>query len=68
MALGSVILDLASERGGNCEISETGKTVVKQGSPLSAPSILHPVCPTMRVRCMREISRLFSPILSRIRN
>lgn len=31
MALGSVILDLASERGGNCEISETGKTVVKHG-------------------------------------
>ncbi|MGA9530072.1 MAG: NAD(P) transhydrogenase subunit alpha [Terriglobales bacterium] len=31
MAPGSVILDLASERGGNCEISETGKTVVKHG-------------------------------------
>ncbi len=31
MAPGSVILDLASERGGNCEISETGKTVVKYG-------------------------------------
>jgi len=26
-----VILDLASERGGNCEITETGKTVVKHG-------------------------------------
>ena len=26
-----MILDLASERGGNCEISETGKTVVKHG-------------------------------------
>jgi H+-translocating NAD(P) transhydrogenase subunit alpha len=31
MAPGSVILDLASERGGNCEISETGKTIVKHG-------------------------------------
>ena len=31
MAPGSVILDLASERGGNCEISESGKTVVKHG-------------------------------------
>ncbi len=31
MTPGSVILDLASERGGNCEISETGKTVVKHG-------------------------------------
>jgi NAD(P) transhydrogenase subunit alpha len=31
MALGSVVLDLAAERGGNCEISEMGKTVVKHG-------------------------------------
>lgn len=31
MAPGSVILDLASERGGNCEITETGRTVVKHG-------------------------------------
>ncbi len=31
MALGSVILDLAAERGGNCEITESGKTVVKHG-------------------------------------
>jgi len=31
MAPGSVIVDLAAERGGNCEIAETGKTVVKHG-------------------------------------
>jgi len=31
MAPGSVILDLAAERGGNCEITETGKTVIKYG-------------------------------------
>ena len=31
MAPGSVILDLASERGGNCELTETGKVVVKDG-------------------------------------
>jgi H+-translocating NAD(P) transhydrogenase subunit alpha len=31
MAEGSVILDLAAERGGNCEITEAGKTVVKHG-------------------------------------
>ncbi|MFY9676911.1 MAG: Re/Si-specific NAD(P)(+) transhydrogenase subunit alpha [Terriglobales bacterium] len=31
MALGSVVLDLAGERGGNCEITEPGKTVVKHG-------------------------------------
>lgn len=31
MALGSVVLDLAAERGGNCDITEKGKTVVKHG-------------------------------------
>jgi NAD(P) transhydrogenase subunit alpha len=31
MALGSVIVDLAAERGGNCDVSEAGKTVVKHG-------------------------------------
>ena len=31
MAPGSVILDLAAERGGNCEITERGKTVIKYG-------------------------------------
>ena len=31
MALGSIIVDLAAERGGNCEITEAGKTVVKHG-------------------------------------
>lgn len=31
MAPGSVIFDLAAERGGNCEITEAGKTVVKHG-------------------------------------
>jgi NAD(P) transhydrogenase subunit alpha len=31
MQPGSVIVDLASERGGNCELTEPGKTVVKHG-------------------------------------
>jgi NAD(P) transhydrogenase subunit alpha len=31
MAPGSVIFDLAGERGGNCELTEAGKTVVKHG-------------------------------------
>ena len=31
MAPGSVILDLAAERGGNCELTQTGKTVVAHG-------------------------------------
>ncbi len=31
MKPGSVIVDLAVEQGGNCELSELGKTVIKQG-------------------------------------
>ena len=31
MEPGSVILDLASERGGNCELTKTGETVVEYG-------------------------------------
>lgn len=44
MQPGSVIVDLATERGGNCELSETGKTVVKHGvtivGPVNIPSSL----------------------------
>jgi NAD(P) transhydrogenase subunit alpha len=31
MATGSVIFDLAAERGGNCELTRSGETVVEQG-------------------------------------
>ena len=31
MAPGSVIFDLAAERGGNCELTQSGKTVVEHG-------------------------------------
>ena len=31
MAPGSVIVDLAAERGGNCELTRTGETIISQG-------------------------------------
>ena len=34
MRPGSVVIDLAAERGGNCEITEPGRTVVKHGVTL----------------------------------
>lgn len=34
MRAGSVVIDLAAERGGNCEMTEPGKTVVKHGVTL----------------------------------
>ena len=42
MKQGSVIVDLAAPNGGNCELTESGKTVVKEGvtimGPLNLPS------------------------------
>jgi len=42
MSPGSVIVDLAGEAGGNCELSEAGQTVVENGvkviAPLNLPS------------------------------
>ncbi|MBY0586089.1 Re/Si-specific NAD(P)(+) transhydrogenase subunit alpha [bacterium] len=44
MKPGSVVVDLAAERGGNCELTEPGKVVVKDGvtliGPLNIPSTL----------------------------
>ena len=37
MAPGSVILDLAAERGGNCELTRPGETVVVQGITVIGP-------------------------------
>jgi|TARA_R100000005_G_C4997347_1_gene204065 NAD(P) transhydrogenase subunit alpha len=44
MAPGSVIVDLAAENGGNCELTEAGKTVIKHDvkivGPINLPSQL----------------------------
>ena len=44
MKPGSVIVDLAGETGGNCELTEPGKTVVKNSvticSPLNLPATM----------------------------
>jgi NAD(P) transhydrogenase subunit alpha len=46
MGLGSVIVDLAAEQGGNCELTEAGKQVVKHGvtilGPVNLPSAMAP--------------------------
>jgi H+-translocating NAD(P) transhydrogenase subunit alpha len=38
MRQGSVIIDLAAERGGNCELTEARKTVIKHGVKIVGPS------------------------------
>lgn len=40
MTNGSVIVDLAAERGGNCELTSVGKTVVKHGVKIVGPKNL----------------------------
>ncbi|MCH9730192.1 MAG: Re/Si-specific NAD(P)(+) transhydrogenase subunit alpha [Actinomycetia bacterium] len=44
MRAGSVVVDLAGETGGNCELTEPGRTVVKHGvtiaSPLNLPATM----------------------------
>jgi NAD(P) transhydrogenase subunit alpha len=44
MKPGSVIIDLAGETGGNCELTEPGQTVVKHdvtiASPLNLPATM----------------------------
>jgi NAD(P) transhydrogenase subunit alpha len=37
MAAGSVIVDIAAERGGNCELTQPGQTVVHQGITILGP-------------------------------
>jgi NAD(P) transhydrogenase subunit alpha len=37
MAPGSVVVDLAGEAGGNCELTEPGRTVVKHDVTIAAP-------------------------------
>jgi NAD(P) transhydrogenase subunit alpha len=40
MATGSVIVDLAAERGGNCELTKAGQTVVEHGVTILGPTDL----------------------------
>jgi NAD(P) transhydrogenase subunit alpha len=54
MRRGSVVVDLAAEQGGNCALTEPGKTVVKYGvtivGPFNLPSSLAPEASQMYSR------------------
>jgi NAD(P) transhydrogenase subunit alpha len=45
MKPGSVIVDLAADGGGNCELSEPGKTIVAHGVKICAPTNLPSLTP-----------------------
>ena len=46
MSAGSVIVDLAAERGGNCELTVPGQTVVRHGVTILGPTNLPATVPT----------------------
>ena len=62
MKPGSVIVDLAGETGGNCELTEPGETVVKHdvtiGSPLNLPSDLPEHACQLYARNVQELLEL----------
>jgi len=45
MAPGSVIIDLAAERGGNCELTKAGETVIDHGVTILGPTNLPATVP-----------------------
>ena len=53
MAPGSVIVDLAAERGGNCELTRAGEMWWSTASRSSAPSTWPARCRIMPARCTR---------------
>jgi NAD(P) transhydrogenase subunit alpha len=62
MAPGSVIVDLAAERGGNCELTQPGETVIDHGvqilGPVNLPSELPYHASQMYARNLLEFLKL----------
>jgi NAD(P) transhydrogenase subunit alpha len=63
MRAGSVIVDLAAEAGGNCELTEPGKEVVKHGVIIHGPTNLPSTVPVhasqLYARNVTELVKLF---------
>ena len=63
MKAGSVIVDLAGEAGGNCELTEPGQTVVKHdvtiASPLNLPSTMPEHASQLYARNVQALLELF---------
>jgi H+-translocating NAD(P) transhydrogenase subunit alpha len=59
MRRGSVILDMAAEAGGNCALTEAGKTVEKQGVRIMGPTDLASAAPI-------HGSQLYGKVLSNV--
>ena len=56
MAPGSVVVDLAAERGGNCALTRPDEIVVHKGVTILGPSNPPARSRTMPARCIRRTS------------
>jgi NAD(P) transhydrogenase subunit alpha len=65
MRSGSVIVDLAAETGGNCELTQPGEEVVREGSRSSACSTCPARCRTTRASSTPATSRHCSTTCAR---
>ena len=60
MKAGSVIVDIAAEQGGNCELTRAGEVVDHGGVKILGPKICRLSCRTTRAKCTRAICSIFS--------
>src|SRR5437868_7146366 len=65
MAPGSVIVDLAAERGGNCELTKADETVVKNGVTILGPTNLPSEVPTHASQMLAKNMTNFLKLVTR---
>ena len=63
MQPGSAIVDIAAERGGNCELTVPGETVNFQGVAVMGPLNVPSMVPFTPARCSARTSRPFVKLL-----
>lgn len=64
MSPGAVIVDVAAERGGNCELTVPGKTVIKNGVKILGPVNLPAMLPYHASQMLgKNITTLFSHLI-----
>ena len=65
MAPGSVIVDLAAERGGNCELTKADETVVVNGVTVLGPTNLPSAVPTHASQMLAKNLTNFAKLITR---
>jgi NAD(P) transhydrogenase subunit alpha len=65
MAPGSVIVDLAAERGGNCELTKADETVVENGVTIFGPTNLPSEVPTHASQMLAKNLTNFAKLIMR---